>query len=213
MSTPFLPLTATFFSARQRAAPPVDAMREARAPFLTVRAPTVHNPRSLQRRRGHETHLSAEQPPPPEDARLPGEDEHQERAPRSETQAGQGSQKIDGVKGDARFRPQDRIRKRSEYQVIYDRGQRIPSGSFVLFVLRNASGRPRLGITATRRIGGAVRRNRAKRLVREIFRRHRGELEDVDIVVNARAALPGAEYRRLEAELMSRLRPFVRKVR
>jgi ribonuclease P protein component len=117
------------------------------------------------------------------------------------------------VKGDARFRPQDRIRKRSEYQVIYDRGQRIPSGSFVLFVLRNASGRPRLGITATRRIGGAVRRNRAKRLVREIFRRHRGELEDVDIVVNARAALPGAEYRRLEAELMSRLRPFVRKVR
>jgi len=115
------------------------------------------------------------------------------------------------VKGDARFRPQDRIRKRSEYQVIYDRGQRIPSGSFVLFVLRNALGRPRLGITATRRIGGAVQRNRAKRLVREIFRRHRSELEDVDIVVNGRAGLPGAEYKRLEAEIMSRLRPFLRK--
>jgi ribonuclease P protein component len=117
------------------------------------------------------------------------------------------------VKGDARFRPQDRIRKRSEYQVIYDRGQRIPSGSFVLFVLRNALGRPRLGITATRRIGGAVKRNRAKRLVREIFRRNRSELEDVDIVVNVRAALPGAEYRRLEAELLTRLRPFARKTR
>jgi ribonuclease P protein component len=117
------------------------------------------------------------------------------------------------VKGDACFRPQDRIRKRSEYQVIYDKGLRIPSGSFVLFVLRNALGRPRLGITATRRIGGAVQRNRAKRLVREIFRRHRSELEDVDIVVNARAGLPGAEYRRLETELLSRLRPFVRKSR
>ncbi len=115
------------------------------------------------------------------------------------------------MKGDARYRPQDRIRKRSEYRVIYDKGQRISSGSFVLFVLRNAAGRPRLGITATRKIGGAVQRNRAKRLVREIFRRHRSELDDVDIVVNGRAGLPAAEYKRLEAELMSRLRPFLRK--
>lgn len=116
------------------------------------------------------------------------------------------------MKGDARFRPQDRIRKRSEYKVIYDKGRRIPSESFVLFVMRNALGRPRLGITATRRIGGAVQRNRAKRLVREVFRRHRLELDSVDIVVNARTALPGAEYRRLEAELITRLRPFFRTV-
>lgn len=111
---------------------------------------------------------------------------------------------------DQRFRPQDRIRKRSEYQVIYDRGRRIPSGSFVLFVMPNAFGRPRLGITVTRRLGGAVQRNRAKRLIREIFRRHKSELMDVDIVVNGRAALPGAAYERLEAELLSRLRPFRR---
>src|SRR5262245_49013415 len=182
-------------------------------PSLTLLDGPVHNPPFLQRRRRHETHLSAEQPPPQEDARLPGPHEHEERAPRPEAPAGQGSQKIDRVKGKARFRPQDRIRKRSEYQVIYDKGQRIPSGSFVLFVLRNALGRPRLGITATRRVGGAVKRNRAKRLVREIFRRHRSEFEDVDIVVNVRAALPGAEYRRVEAELLTRLRPFARKTR
>ena len=80
------------------------------------------------------------------------------------------------MKGDARFRPQDRIRKRSEYQVIYDSGQRIPSGSFVLFVLRNALGRPRLGITATRRIGGAVQRNKVKRAIRESFWKLAGEI-------------------------------------
>lgn len=110
----------------------------------------------------------------------------------------------------ARFRPQDRIRKRSEYQVVYDRGRRIPSGSFVLFVLRNGVGRPRLGITVTRRIGGAVQRNRAKRLLREIFRRHKSELTDVDIVVNGRSGLPKAVFTRLEAELMTRLRPFMK---
>ncbi|HKN47231.1 MAG TPA: ribonuclease P protein component [Candidatus Polarisedimenticolia bacterium] len=107
-----------------------------------------------------------------------------------------------------RFRPHDRIRKRSEYQTIYDRGRRIPSAHFVLFVMRNSAGRPRLGITVTRRVGGAVQRNRAKRLVREVFRRHKSELMDVDIVVNGRSGLPLADYHRLETELLARLRPF-----
>jgi ribonuclease P protein component len=107
-----------------------------------------------------------------------------------------------------RFRPRDRIRKRSEYQVIYDKGRRIPSGSFVLFVMKNGVGHARLGITVTKRIGGAVQRNRAKRLLREIFRRHKTELMSVDIVVNGRAGLPDAEYRALEQELLTRLQPF-----
>ncbi len=115
------------------------------------------------------------------------------------------------AKGRKRLRPQDRIRKRSEYQVIYAQGRRIPSSSFVLFVMRNGLGRPRLGITATRRVGGAVKRNRAKRLVRDIFRRHKRELDNVDIVLNVRASLPGAELTRLEVELLTRLRPFARK--
>jgi ribonuclease P protein component len=112
------------------------------------------------------------------------------------------------VSAGERFRPRDRIRKRSEYKVIYDRGQRIPSANFVLFVMRNGTGRPRLGITVTRRVGGAVQRNRAKRLMREIFRRHKSELIDVDIVVNGRPGLPDAEYRRLEGEFLARLRSF-----
>ena len=112
---------------------------------------------------------------------------------------------------DERFRPQDRIRKRSEYQAIYDNGRRIPSSSFVLFLRANDLGRPRLGITVTRRIGGAVRRNRGKRLIREIFRRHKAELSNVDIVVNGRPALPDMEYVDLEREFLARLVPFRRK--
>ncbi|HEU4402373.1 MAG TPA: ribonuclease P protein component [Candidatus Polarisedimenticolia bacterium] len=110
----------------------------------------------------------------------------------------------------ARFRPQDRIRRRSEYQVVYDRGRRIPSTHFVLFVMPNGAGRPRLGITVTKRIGGAVQRNRAKRLMREIFRRHKSELTNVDIVVNGRSELPRAEYARVEGEFLLRLRPFLK---
>lgn len=110
--------------------------------------------------------------------------------------------------GGESLRPPDRIRKRREYKIVYDRGRRIPSNSFVLFVMRNDLDRPRLGITVTRRLGGAVRRNRAKRLVREIFRRHKAGLSKVDIVVNGRPGLPEADYRRLEAELLECLKPF-----
>jgi ribonuclease P protein component len=114
------------------------------------------------------------------------------------------------VTADQRFRHQDRIRKRSEYQAIYDRGRKIASRSFVLFVARNDLGRPRLGITVTRQIGGAVQRNRSKRLVREVFRRHKADLQDVDVVVNGRAPLPAADYRRLESELLKCLGPFLK---
>lgn len=155
-----------------------------------------------------ETDFSAEQPSQAQDPRVPVADEIEERPQRPQAPARQGPKTTDRLSAGQRFRPQDRIRKRSEYQAIYDKGRRIPSGSFVLFVMRNELGRPRLGITVTRRIGGAVRRNRAKRLVREIFRRHKAELANVDIVVNGRAGLPDADYARLEQELLSRLRPF-----
>ena len=118
-----------------------------------------------------------------------GANEHPRRAYGSETPPSQGPPPAGGVTKDQRFRPLDRIRKRSEYQDIYHKGRRIPSGKFVLFVMKNGFGRPRLGITMTRRVGGAVRRNRAKRLVREVFRRHKSEWSSVDIVVNGRPGI------------------------
>jgi ribonuclease P protein component len=158
----------------------------------------------------HEAHFSAEQPASSQDARLSNSDEHARRAHGSEAPKDQRPQAPGGVTSDERFRPLDRIRKRSEYQAIYDRGRRIPSASFVLFVQRNGLGRPRLGITVTRRLGGAVKRNRAKRLIREVFRRHKTKWKSVDIVVNGRPGLHRLSFVRLEAELLERLRPYQR---
>jgi len=63
-------------------------------------------------------------------------------------------------------------------------------------------GRARLGIAATRKLGPAVVRNRAKRVVREVFRRNKPP-GGFDIVVIPRRELLEADYAHVEAEFLS----------
>lgn len=79
----------------------------------------------------------------------------------------------------------------------------MASSSFTLFGLSNTAGTCRLGITVTRKVGGAVRRNRIKRRFREIFRRNRTALApDLDLVVNAHRTIDPDNDVRLEAEFL-----------
>jgi ribonuclease P protein component len=86
-----------------------------------------------------------------------------------------------------------RVRKRAEFDRIQKGGARVSTRSFVLIVSGRADRGPaRLGITASRKIGGAVTRNRAKRLVREAFRVLGGLFPPgIDLVVIVRKP-PGA---------------------
>ena len=62
---------------------------------------------------------------------------------------------------------------------------------FLLFIFdRGDTERARLGITVTRKVGNAVRRNRIKRLVREWFRGVREGVESCDLVVIAKRECP-----------------------
>jgi ribonuclease P protein component len=73
---------------------------------------------------------------------------------------------------------------------------------FTLLVARSESQDPRLGIVASRKLGDSVRRNRAKRLIREIFR-HTDQLDEpkgVDIVVIPRSELFDAAFASLEQD-------------
>ena len=93
-----------------------------------------------------------------------------------------------------RFPRAHKVRKRAEFQTIQAKGRRISTPRLVLLLSAregDASGE-RLGITVTRRVGNAVVRNRAKRLIREAFRATR-ELwpPDIDLVVIVRHATPG----------------------
>jgi ribonuclease P protein component len=158
--------------------------------------------------RMHEAHLSAQQSASQENSRLSQADEHSGRPRSLEAPPAEGTEKAGCLTSRQGFTAADRIRKRSEYQRIYDQGRKISSRSFTLFLLENDLDRPRLGITVTRRIGGAVQRNRVKRLCREWFRKARVELPPVDIVINAKGGIHRQSLESLSRELDGRVRRF-----
>jgi ribonuclease P protein component len=101
--------------------------------------------------------------------------------------------------------PQERIRRRADFQQVYDRGVRMHARFMTVFVLANSLPVTRLGVAATRKLGDAVRRNRAKRLVREVFRRNK-TVPGFDVVVVPRRELLDAEFSSLEADYRAALR-------
>jgi len=105
---------------------------------------------------------------------------------------------------DARLRRVERVRRRPEYEAIYEEGRRLSGRLMTVFVQDNSLGRARLGIAATRKLGSAVIRNRAKRLVREVFRRNKPP-GGLDIVVIPRREMIEADYAHVEADFLSTL--------
>ena len=99
----------------------------------------------------------------------------------------------------------ERIRRRPEFQRVQEQGVRTRGRYMTLVVDRNRFNVGRLGIIATRRLGNASRRNRAKRLVREIFRLNKTEL-GLDIVVLPQRELPDAAFADLQADFQATLR-------
>ncbi len=72
----------------------------------------------------------------------------------------------------------------------------------MLFVMPGSTGQARIGLTATRKVGSAVVRNRARRLLREAFRRHPESFDTLDLVVNVRASATTRSARQIEDELL-----------
>jgi ribonuclease P protein component len=97
------------------------------------------------------------------------------------------------VAGDFTFPKERRLRARREFVAVQDKGRRVHTAHFVLIVAKgpDAAAPSRLGVTVTKKIGTAVRRNRVKRLVREAFRLDPAFLPPgIDLVVVAKDGAP-----------------------
>lgn len=106
---------------------------------------------------------------------------------------------------------ENRVRKRAEFLSIQADGVRVNGDRLVFVLKRREPGQPvRLGITASRKIGGAVQRSRARRLIREAFRAVFAELPAaMDLVVIVRRPLGESKL----ADVLGELRRALPRIR
>lgn len=107
----------------------------------------------------------------------------------------------------ARFRPEARLTTGAQYRSVFKGGLRLDGPQFLLLAAPNGLSWSRLGLAVARKVGPSVRRNRTKRLLREGFRRNRGQIpRPVDLVLVAKREIVACSYGEVESEYRKRLR-------
>jgi len=112
------------------------------------------------------------------------------------------------------LRHEEGLRRRADFLQCYRTGRRR-HGSLVILYFRQRPPEPpfaRIGITASRKVGGSVVRHRLKRRIREIYRRwnERSQLPPYDLVVHVLPAARQAEFQALKRDLLGLLTPLTR---
>jgi ribonuclease P protein component len=162
-----------------------------------------------------ETDFSAQQPSPQTDARIPGADAHSPRPGSHRPAAPEGTQAPErlmtlspaspsSASVGERLRDRERLRRRADFLKCYRTGRRRHGSLAILYFVPNQLGHPRIGITASRKVGKAVVRQRLKRRIKEVYRRWqgRGTLPAMDLVVHLKQGAGDAAFADFRAELL-----------
>jgi ribonuclease P protein component len=166
-----------------------------------------------------EANLSTQQSSPRQDARISRAYGDQKRAPGAQAPPRQGPEAADtGAllnplvratnqapgKVSLALPKRRRLHARAQFQKVYAEGKRYDGRLLAAFLRKNDLSEHRLGVTAsTKAVGKSVDRNRARRLLRELFRRSTKEMDELqqeyDWVLNAKRSLlasdEGARFR------------------
>ena len=103
-----------------------------------------------------------------------------------------------------------RLLARKDFLAIQNEGNRCHSRHFVVITSRSGNVRPRLGITASRKFGNAIARNKIKRRLREIFRLQQEKLETgYDILIIPKFKARHLSFAQTQNEL-ERVLPFAK---
>ncbi len=99
-----------------------------------------------------------------------------------------------------------KIRQGSDFKLVLKKGKKHRCRYFITYVLANTGGPTRVGVIASRKSGNAVKRNRAKRLVREVFRKNRDIMPaELDVVVIVSRSMADAEQKEIEKAFLNAL--------
>ena len=125
------------------------------------------------------------------------------------------------------FPKEKRLVSNRQFKAVLDRNLRVSNGLLTLFISENDCGYARLGVSVGKSCGGAVTRNRLKRLLRESFRQNQDKIPDgfdyLVIISSSSARATGPEdfkeavkrltFERIRASFLSLVKTAVAKVR
>lgn len=103
-----------------------------------------------------------------------------------------------------RLPPEERLRRRTDYLRCYRTGRRRHGSLALVYFVPNPLGHPRIGITASRKVGNSVVRHRLKRRIKEVYRRWpgRAQLPALDLVVHLKPEAGKSDFPTLREELL-----------
>ncbi len=106
------------------------------------------------------------------------------------------------------FKKKERVRKRTDFITIYNKGVKQETQHFKIATLPNNLQWSRLGLTVSKKVGKAVQRNYVKRRLREYFRLHKAYLPmSCDIVITSKSGAQKLTYVEMCQELNAILCP------
>lgn len=124
---------------------------------------------------------------------MPGQDEDERAFDRA----------IPSRRPDLGLQRHQRLRSSRTFREAYDQGNKWVGRRMVLYLRKGEEASLRLGVVASRKVGGAVARARAKRLLREAFRLQRHRFSGTqDVVLIARRAILDVKTPEVENELL-----------
>lgn len=96
----------------------------------------------------------------------------------------------------------EQIKRTFDYKRVYENGRRYYGKYLIFFVCNNNLQYSRVGISVGKKVGGSVKRNRIKRLLREILRHvWQNVIKERDIVVVAKKEAEGKDLRAVWQDL------------
>lgn len=100
----------------------------------------------------------------------------------------------------------EQLRKSSDFTRVFEEGKSLPGRRVVVYYLENGLPFNRVGVAVSKRLGGAVERNRLKRIVKEAYRTSEAALRDgLDIVLVPRSKAKTASFQEVKEELLGLL--------